>query len=493
MASGCAHGDCDSLPSVVCIGTESSIEVGLSPVGPSDRELGRLFGLHSLWWGTQDDLADASGEVGTTAIAALRASGVNLIRYGGGANELNWRQCVGPIGSRAAQKVVDWAGPMRCRFGIAEYERLNQAIGANTSWYIANLVGYERQLDSADVMSKAAGEMAQVVAAAAGRRARYWELGNELERGRLKWSASNIVERSKVVSEAILQADPKAHVVVPLLEYKPAWIRNDSEHNLELIRRLKAISSDYALHIYYDNPPEGPSVANRLAVVSRTAQLVKQEGVAKPSIWITEHARWPAGSPAKPDWNKTWYQTGNFDSLLSTADFIAGLTQIDMVAGAMWHGLRAGPWNFLVKDSGDIEPGLIARLFQFLTPPSGVSVLETHTTSAATSDYFGGYAIRGSAFIKNVPVGGPPTVYVWLVNRSGQTASVMVNIRALASARRVQVSQRSLVEAQNQSSDVRGLVSVTTGNGTSVIKDGRLKIDVPARSVSVVELTESNN
>lgn len=485
---GCVQATCITDTSVVCKAGASTIGVDVTQVGKTDRNLDQLFGVHSLWWGTQDDLADADGKVKPAVIAALRDAGVTLIRYGGGANELDWRGCDGTMNARLAQKVVDWAGPMRCRFGLAEYEQLNQAIDASASWYIANLVGFAGQQGNPGTMASAAGGMAQAVMAISGGRERYWELGNELERARLKWSANTIVNRGQLVAQTIRAVDPKARFVVPLLEYKPAWIPDEGAHNLELIRGFKGIASDYALHVYYDNAPQGPSVGNRLDMLSTVARQLKQEQVADPAIWITEHARWPAGNPGMPNWKNTWYQTGNFDAVLSTADFLTGLTQIDLVAGGMWHGLRAGPWNFLTKDAGTIQPGLIAQLYGFLKPTDDLSVLQTRTTSTVTPVHSGGYAIRGSAFVRNRAAGSSPAIVVWLVNRSPAAAPVNLYLKPLVAAEKVVVARRSLVEGEARKGTDRAMVEVVTGASTLTANRGRVTITVPARSVSLIEL-----
>jgi hypothetical protein len=489
LNAGCVQATCYTDTSVVCKAATSTLEVGVTQVGKPGRQLDQVFGVHSLWWGTQDTLADADGVVKPAAIAALRDAGVTLIRYGGGNNELDWRQCDGAMNTRLAQKVVDWAGPMRCRFGIAEYEQLNQAIDASASWYIANLVGFSGHEGSPGTVASEAGAMAQAVMAISGGRERYWELGNELERGRLKWSASTIADRGLLVAQTIRAVDPQARFVVPLLEYQPAWIPDEDAHNLELIRGFKGIASDFSLHVYYDNAPAGPSVSNRLNVVSTVARQLKQEQVVDPAIWITEHARWPAGNPGQPDWKKTWYQTGNFDAVLSTADFIIGLTQIDLVAGAMWHGLRAGPWNFLVTDAGTVQPGLIARLYGFLKPSNDLSVLQTRTTSTVTPVHSGGYAIRGTAFLRNQTTGSSPAILVWLVNRSSEPAPVNLNLKPLAAAKQVLVARRSLVEGGAFKGTDRASVEVDTHSTTLAANRGRVTISVPPRSVSLIELS----
>lgn len=491
--AGCAQATCYTDTSAVCKAAETVLEIDTTQVGKSDRQLNQLFGVHSLWWDTQNDLADANGVVKAAAITALRDAGVTLIRYGGGANELDWSGCYGAMKARFAQKVVDWAGPMRCRFGLAEYEQLNKAIDASASWYIANLVGFAGKQTSPGTMASAAGGMAEAVKANAGNRARYWELGNELERAQLKWPVNTIVNRGKLVAQTIRTVDPQAHFVVPLLEYRPDWISDEDAHNLELIRRFKDIASDYALHVYYDNPPEGPSVSNRLQVISTVARQLKRERVADPAIWITEHARWPTGDSRKPNWKKNWYQTGNFDAVLSTADFIIGLTQIDLVAGAMWHGLRAGPWNFLVNDDGTIQPGLIARLYGFLKPAGDLSVLQTRTTSVVTPVHLGGYAVRGTAFTHRQTTGGSPTLLVWLVNRSPDAMPVQLKLKPLAVAKQVKVGRRSMVEGDARKGTDRAEIKIDTQSSTVTANRGLVTLTIPPRSVSIVDITAAAN
>lgn len=488
LASIGANAGCVDDPAQVCSSSENKITVEQTRIGRDPSRVKNLFGLHSLWWGVQATLANDDGVVTPEVADTLKVSGVSAIRNGGGANESNWRECIGPQASRKAQKVVDWAGPMVCRFGVAEYERLNDALGVRVSWHIANMVGYEMQVNSPEAQSVSAAHHARTVANLAPRRTRYWEMGNELERGRLKWPAAEIAARTEKVARAIGTADPEAKLVLPLTEYRPAWMRDDKEHNRELIRRFKPYSNSFALHLYYDNPPDGPSVANRLQLITSTIRLIQGEGVTEPAIWITEHARWPKGNSSMSNWKTNWYQTEDFDAVLSTADFLAGLSQIEPVVGAMWHGLRTGPWNFLREHNGRVEMGPIAELYRFLRPSQDLTALETRLTSRPTQDHLGRYAIRASAFTQDHAPGVPRSTIVWIVNRSAQEQPVWLELKALHARGSLDVTRRTLLEdPDSKQARVPKLVTLRA-HFTAPMQGNRLAFAVPPRSVNVLEV-----
>ncbi len=435
---------CPGDPSLNCGVAGSVVTIGEPLNGAGSRSVKNFLGLHVLFWGMQTEFyGNTPSRVSPQAISILKNAGLGFIRYGGGVNELNWRGCVGSVLDRPKQQLVDWAGPMRCIFGLAEYEKLNDELGLASSWHIANVVGFEGRINPIEGLVKDAGDRAQLIRELSSDRQRYWELGNELDRDTLKWSADKIVTRGLPVAQAIKKSDPSARIVVPLLEYSPPWVRDAEQHNRTLVRQHKSVASDYALHLYYENAPWGPSVANRLASVRNIARIIKSEGVPNPGIWVTEHARPPPGTPADKNWNKTWYQTGNHDAVIATADFLIGLTQIPMVRGAAWHGqgLRVGPWTFIdVERAGGLRETRTSRLYELLRPPSDYLTLATKTTSPSELNFSGGYALRATAFAdKSDPTGS--RCVVWLVNRSEVEQTVRLVKKSFAKSGVLKVDQ----------------------------------------------------
>ncbi|WP_047393368.1 hypothetical protein [Chitinibacter sp. ZOR0017] len=440
-------------------------------------EVKNFFGVHSLWWETQTALADANGNLSTASVQALKTSMVSSIRYGGAVNEIDWQNCIKPVANTLLLKPASWSAPQPCLFGPLEYAKSLDQLNLGVSWHIANVVGYEQQETDLGVLSKSAAAYASYVKGASPSRTRYWEIGNELERGRLQWAADKIAQRSEPVIQSILQADPAAKIVVPLLEYKPDWISSDLEHNRFLVNRFKGYTSEFAFHMYYDNPPEGPSIINRLTKLADNITMMKQNGVQYPGVWLTEHARWPQGNPSDNQWSSNWYQTADANGVLSTADFLIGLSQMNGVRGAMWHGLRAGPWNFLNVNNGMVIPSNIAYLFKVFNLPDTNKALTTVSTASYDGDHLGKYAIRASVF----SILNQSRAYrVWLINRSPYQKPVALSLRAVLPDGAVTLKKRELQIAQDGSTS-SALIKYSEEGGN--IKSGNLSLLVQPLSV----------
>ncbi len=477
---------CTNDPSLGCNFSGPEIEIGEPLANSETRDVKKFFGVHAFYWSMQTDLyANTPSKVSPQAQSILKNSGVGFVRYGGGVNEIDWRTCVGWVMDRPKQKIVDWAGPIRCIFGLAEYEKLNDELGLDSSWHIANVVGFEGRTNPIESLANDAGERAKLIRELSGSRQRFWELGNELDRDRLRWSAEKISDRGLPIAHAIKKNDPSAHIIVPLLEYRPEWIGNVDDHNRYLIRQHKAVAHDYALHLYYDNAPWGPSVAARLATVRNVAKTIQSEGVSSPGIWVTEHARPPPGTPKDKDWTKNWYQTGNHDAVIATADFLIGLTQIPMAQGAAWHGVRTGPWNFIDVKAGDLYETRMSRLFELLTPTSKYQTLSTKSVAPHEPTISGGYAIRAAAFSDKTD-SEKPTCIVWLVNRSTTEKNVRLTKESFKKLNTLEIKQINITESYEPSVQISRLpMMLQTQKPTS---NGSVMVVLPKRSVVLLKI-----
>lgn len=472
---------CGNDPSLGCNTSTPEIEIGEPLAGTEPRKVENFFGVHAFYWSMQTDLyANTPSKISPQAATILKNSGVGFIRYGGGVNEIDWRTCVGWVMERPKQKIVDWSGPIRCIFGLAEYEKLNDELGLDTSWHIANVVGFEGRTNPIESLAEDAGDRAKLIREISGSRQRFWELGNELERDRLRWAAAKITDRGLPVAQAIKKNDPSAHIVVPLLEYRPEWISNVDEHNRYLIRQHKSVASDYALHLYYDNAPWGPSVAYRLASVRNIAKIIQSEGIASPGIWVTEHARPPPGTPKDQDWKNNWYQTGNHDAVIATADFLIGLAQIPMAQGAAWHGVRTGPWNFIDVVKDELRETRMARLFELFRPSAGHQTLATKSVSPYEPTLSGGYSIRATAFSGKTET-GKSEYTVWLVNRSASDKSVKITKKSFMNHNSIETSQINMVEPYDPSTRPSKLPVLLQSHIPTA--GGSITVTLPKRSV----------
>lgn len=477
---------CKSLDMLTCPGTSSAVQFGNMVVGHNPDRIANIFGIHSIFWGVQDSLAFPSGEMKPAAIAKLKEAGIDLIRHGGGINEIDWSQCVGPVAQRRPQKVMSWAFPVQCRFGMAEYEHVNDELGAKYSWHMGNIVGLE--FKTFDVQLMAASIKGQVKKAKelSNGRPIYWELGNELGDGEQRWSAAEIGSRGATVAAAIQSVDPSAKFVIPLLTFKPDWVADDIAFNKEVAARVKNYTSGFALHTYYDNPPEGPSVSNRLRRIAETSTLLRQQGFAAPELWITEHSRWPQGNPSGGlEWQKMWYQAADFDGLLSSADFIIGLSQLEDVDGAMWHVLIGGGWSFLLVDNGEPVLTPLGNLFKFLQPRVNLDALQTVTFTPLEKTGSYNYAVKASV-LKDRKTG---ETYIWMVNRSDKAMDVPILGPAFKKNTNMSVKIRTLTEGSYEavSKSLRAS-EIETTKSLAISELGQAIVRIPARAVMNVRI-----
>lgn len=477
---------CSSDPTLTCNQVNTIIEIG-EPIN-CQRKVSDLFGLHLLFWGMQAELyGNTPAKVSPRATSILQNAGVGFLRYGGGVNEIDWHTCAGVILERPLQKVVSWAPPMRCIFGISEYEKLNEELALQSSWHIANVVGYDGKLIDTSVLAQGAKERAALIKQLAPARDHFWEMGNELDRDTLKWNEEKITKRSLPVAKSILAADPSARILIPLLEYSPPWIDNADKHNRALIKNHKSVAHDYVLHLYYENAPWGPSVSNRLSSIRNIAKIIASENINNPAIWITEHARTPPGTPVDKNWRSGWYQTGNHDAVIATSDFLIGLSQMPIVGGAAWHGQghKVGPWTFIdVAGDGSLLETRISRLFEMLKPTHTYQTLETTTNSIIDTNLPTQYAVRATAFgskdNKNLS-----NLFVWLVNRSNTELKVYLNKKSFNLDKKLLLKQTNMSAGYEPSVPIENLPVITK---SVEVQHGQVSVLLPKRSVVLVQL-----
>lgn len=467
--------------SLVCSSDGSATIVKDKAISSDDRFV-NFFGLNLIWWEVDRSLINPSTKtVDSNVLKILSNSGVSFYRYHGGTNELDWTKCIGGPEKRVAQKLVSWEGNLKCSFGIDEFERFNDQVGVDITWYTANLTGFQRNINPLDTMIASNREWAAYVKKIANNKKRFWELGNEIDRGWIKWDAPTITERSTGVTKAILEADPHASVVLPLIEFKPSWMKSDYEHNRYLIRAHKNFLNNFSIHLYYDNPPEGPSVINRLNYVRGVASILKEESVSDPSIWITEHARWPKGNPEDRAWRNNWFQTGNHDAVLAISDFLIGLTQIPEVKGAFLHGLRAGPWNYINYKNDTYTKTQLTQLYEFLYDRKNWSILPTKTITPLDAQVLGGYSVRTVVFANNRAAG---CEVILAVNRSKR--SIALNFPVDKNNYQYQITVENILDEEPDNSQTLGQVIKNKSLQKSNLS--RLNFTLPMRSVSKVQV-----
>lgn len=456
------------------------IEVAVEKASSFDAR--GLLGTHSLWWGHQADLWVPGTTSNYPAVNSFFQSTKGIIRYGGGANEISWRTCGGPAVLRIAAKAVPWAGPMKCEFGIPEYLQTVRATGGQEAWLIANLAGLDQQIFSVpDMVAEVGGAAAMLQTEGHGLQ-RYWELGNEMWTGRLRWPPEMIANRANAAGQEIRRVDPAAKLVLPLIEYNDPRQPARKVFNERLLRAMTLPIDGIALHLYYDGAPGGPSIPTQISTVTDTAALYqKVHGGATP-LWITEHGRWPEGEPGGKDWKSSWYKTNDMDGVLGTADFLIALAQIDDVAGAMLHGLRAGPWNIFDKTPLGPEPSGVGKLLLLFAEASPITRLQTRSTSQNQSEYKGGYDLRATAFASD----DQRRISLWVINRAPTPIATELVLPATPSKMGFTKGSSLVCPVTNgRCAGSQYRVFPVNNEQVSPIKNGAI-VNLPARSVTTL-------
>lgn len=443
-----------------------------------------LLGVHSLWWGHAEGLFIEGTQRTHGAVVELLKNSGGVIRYGGGANEISWRACAGAVAQRKPVKAVPWAGPMRCRFGIEEYVGLLREFRADTTWMIANLVGEDYVMSSDAALRDEVGAGAAMLATVAGDSRRYWELGNELERGRYRWSSGLIAARASIAGAAIAAHDPTARLVLPMIEYDEGGQPPRRIFNERLLKATRQLPlSGVALHLYYDGKPGGPTVSTQIRTILETATLAASVRGEPVEMWVTEHGRWPEGDASDPNWKARWSKTNDMEGVIGTADFLIGISQVPDVAGAMLHGLRAGPWNMFEMENGVPQLSGVGHLFDFLGRSNAGARLVAQTASRNEAEYGGGYDVRGTAFRDE----SGENIVVWVVSRAPSAVKLHVELPP-AVGFSGEVNGKSLI-CVRAPTECRGrdFRSISMKTNQFAMGAGGVDVSLPARSVSVLK------
>lgn len=413
-----------------CFGGENvqsghSNRIGIYPdqvIGDGQTAISFL-GVHSLWWEYPNGLVDRKTLMPAPLVIDFFSKTRGVNRFGGGANEVPWDTCVGPISKRASVNAAKWLGPTVCEFGLLDYFRLNSMSNSSASWLIANIAGLDYKEWSDDDLKNSVNAAANFRRINDPSALRYWELGNELERGAYKWPPKKISRKYNISAEEIRLADPQAKVIVPLIEYDAPGQPDRVEFNEAIISSLNFEPDGFSMHMYYDGSPGGPAIPRQTGVLVSTIKQIRTILGKRKGVWLTEHGRWPEGDTSSSDWKKNWHKTNDIDGVISTADFIIATSQIDGVDGLMLHAVKAGPWNIFEVNNGRLI-GITGtgELLKFMAPAFNGRRIETSTLSTNQSGYKGGYDVRASAFLDN------GLIHLIVVNRAAMAQAIDVEI-----------------------------------------------------------------
>ncbi len=439
----------------------------------------------------------ATRQVFPALVAALEPFAGAVYRFPGGttANHFDPALALGAPASRKSARIVDWTTLDRIDFGFAEYAAFVRAVGGR-AWYVLNLYGTLGQEQPLATLGTMARQAVRAFADAGLAPLRY-ELGNELDRADVKWPSARYVEHARAIADAVRSVDRDARFTGMLTDYDSQADRGitASQYNRAVLGALDNLPvAGWAQHLYYDGPPEGPPLPNRLAHLCRTIRDIEQTGGGRPEVWVTEHARWPQADAGQP-WKSSWRRSADFDAALGTADFVIALSQSPAVKGGMLHALHAtgGPWPLLHADEGSrasapdrpgpapLRPSVVFDAYRMFRETLLPQVLSSTTTSPKTSGYGGGYDVRAS--VLRDP--NSTRYAVWAVNRAARPVPLRVQSGALAN-RHASVRANVLASADGEASNhahrrlapVRAPVAALRFDG-----DGAAVLELPARSI----------
>ena len=390
-----------------------------------------FFGFNIEWIGFQEDLWDSNLlAVKPEVISALQAIPGAVYRYPGGtlANHFDWRASLGPYGSRPLRRAVNWRGPLITHFGFYEYLDFVATVGGQ-SWIVPNLYGDFIGETGVSELTSQAGQWA-AAALKSGAKVLRWELGNELDRNPYQWPPEKYSARALEVAKEIRVNDPSSRFVSFLQDYDAQPRITASAYNTITSKMLESLAPDHALHLYYDGAPGGPPIPNRLRHLCGSSAVI-QAAVGYPAkIWVTEHARWPAGKSTDSEWKKNWYKTNNLEGALSVADMVIALSQIPNVEGAFLHSLAgtSGPWPLFHRTSSGLRPSAVYWGLRVLRDSMLDHVLVTQTNSRNDSGYTGSYDIRASLLTNS----NRSKFVLWAVNRTGKEGKIGMSLSMLA-------------------------------------------------------------
>ena len=485
-----------------CEGVAVGAAAGGLEIKVGDGELKRIggeyFGFNLESTEFQLSLWDkATRTVAPEVVSTLRAFEGAVYRFPGGttANYYRWKAGAGPAADRPAARITDWIELPRIDFGIDEYFDFVKKVNG-LAWYVLNLQGSIGRPAEIGALADEAEALSRHTADKSEKMLR-WELGNELDRAHDMWPSAQYVERARIVLAAVRAVLPEAKFVGMMADYDAQKDRRNvtsSQYNRAVAAGLGELGvHEYEQHIYYDGPPEGPDMPNRLRQLCRSIEDARKAGVPgdKLAFWITEHARWPQAEKGA-QWNSSWRKTADLGAAIGVADMLIALTQIPEVRGSAIHALHAtnGPWPLFHRKPGDasrhLHPSVTLHAYRVLNQALLPVVLPSRSSSSSRSGYSGGYDARGAVLASP----DRKRFSVWTVNRQDLELPVTLQIPKLA-GKDVTATLRHLGGTEQSAHNYEKPATVLPADRSvrlSFDENGRGRYSVPRSSVATLTM-----
>lgn len=402
---------------------------------------GSFFGFNLEWIPFQNSVWDADkNTLRSEIVPYLKPFAGAVYRYPGGvtANINDWQDMIGNNQSRASRKYASWASPFKNRFGIPEYLNFLKLVNGK-GWYILNLSGHYGTAITDKALAKEVKDIVRYFNYQQVNRnspeVLKWELGNELDRGSSSWLPEKIISRSKVVAAALPDEVAKGKLVSLIQEYPALQAEgiSASSMNQQLADSLKPYLSDFSIHLYYDGDsnPQPPVPWFVMSVCRAQADIEKAKPEGDYAIWVTEHARVPAGAFKSDDWKALWPETANQQAAISVADSMIAMVKMPSVKGMFIHSIHGGnsPWPLFHKGDDGYYPSTVFLALKILRESMLPNVLQTQDFSANQSDYEGGYDTRSVLMTDDERA----HYSAWIINRAKISSKINIKIPAFAS------------------------------------------------------------
>jgi alpha-N-arabinofuranosidase len=454
-----------------------------------------FFGFNLEWLEFQRGLWEpATRQVRPGVTDLFKAFPGAVYRFPGGtnSNHIDWRDAVGPIAARAPRKHVTWMGPIRPEFGVDEYLQFVRSVNGQ-AWYVANLYGSLEGAVAPGLLASNAGELAAYLTKRAVEGyppVLRWELGNELDRAQYKWPPEKLAQIALQVAGPIAEKAPGAKFVHLQQEYPAQQDRGytANRYNKELRAQLVSLKPEYAMHFYFDGPPDTPPIEYFLRQLCQVVDQAKSEG-SNAKVWVTESGRVPNGFWAKTP-KELWPATANLEAAISVADMLIALAYIPEAQGAFTHSLVANnsPWPMVhVRANGEVGPSATLLALKVLRELMLPVVLLGRQASSATGTLGASYVVR-SVITADA---ARDNFSAWAINRSNTPQVLDLRIsnakESLSYERSIGITDEQ-VNASNYA--VSNRVEIAR-NHLSVNQKGRgtWSITLPPNSVSALRFS----
>ncbi|HSI95494.1 MAG TPA: hypothetical protein VK938_05335 [Methylophilaceae bacterium] len=450
-----------------------------------------FFGFNMEWVDFQQDLWDASKQsVKPEVIAWLKPFSGTPYRYPGGtgSNYLDWKETVGPLDERPMRTHADWLPPFSPQFGFDEYLNFVKTVDGK-AWIVLNLYGdYSGEGDKALLVERAAewAAYADKAREAGALPILRWELGNELDRGRIKWPPEKYADIARSVARAVKQATPDAELVGMLQDWPAQSSYSMDKYNQIVMSGLKTVAQDFAHHFYYEGLT-WETVGQRMEQACSTVESARLSNNKFQKLWITEHGRNLPESETIEERNRNWRKTVNLEAALIIAEAYIAATKLPEIESLFLHSLGTahGPWPlFHGENDGGLHPSAVYWALRILRDSMLPEVLVSNMQSRDDEKSLGGHDIRATVMTNE----SRDSYAVWAINRFGETSSLKLSLPGLKGAK-VMSRQVFIGDANKEANNYASADRIQPQQMEKTMEfdaEGTAVIDLPAYSVSAI-------